>query len=451
MKINFRNLSFVAAFFTVLYTSSGCNESTILGNNLIPPGDFVNAKDTTINGIIANNILTYDSSIINGYTYFKRILGSITADQVFGKTTAALYMQVGLPSSGFTFAGTGQTLDSVVLSVSYMGYIGDSASSQTFRVYRMNEPGFKIDSNYRYNKPLSYNPGELLGTATVTPLGLRDSVSIYGTKETAQLRIKLSSAFGNDLLAQTADGAFKNDSAFRAYLKGFAIMPDTMSANNKNMIYVDMNNANTKLTVFYKNSTKDSLRATFAFNSLNSAHSTFFLRNYNGSEASKYINTNNPAGDSILFLQTNPGVFTRIKIPGLENFPNALINKAELVITQVTVGQPDRNDIFVEPNTLTLRQYTNGDSTKLPVDYSGGSDYFGGKKQVVTNFGGVMIAQYKFNLARYLQLLIKKTETNNGFKLEGYSPLVMDVPRVKAGGSGNSQYSIKLRIIYTKP
>ncbi|RFS19553.1 DUF4270 family protein [Chitinophaga silvatica] len=452
MKINFRNLSFLATYITLLFGAAGCNKSTILGGSLIPPGDLVNSQDTIITDIIANNILRYDSSILNGQNAYKKILGSINTDPVFGRTQAFVFMQVSLPKSDFTFDGTGQTLDSVVLSVSYAGYSGDSSTPQTFRVYRMNEPGFTIDSNYAYNKVLGYNKGELLGTATVTPISLRDSVNIYGNMQAAQLRIKLSSAFGNNLLQQTTDGAFKNDSSFRDYLKGFAIVPDTSLGNTSNMIYLDLNNSNTKLSVFYKNSTDDSLIATMGFNQYASAHANYFIRNYNGSQAARFINSNNPNGDSLLFLNAAPGLFTNIKIPGLENFPNVLINKVELVITEVTNGPTDRNDIFIPPTSLSLRQYTNGDTTKIPVDYNvGGASYFGGTRQVVTNFGGVQVSQYTFNLANTVQRFIKKLDPNNGFRLEGYSPLYMDVNRVKAGGSNLSQYNIKLRIIYTKP
>ncbi|WP_212004138.1 DUF4270 family protein [Chitinophaga sp. HK235] len=452
MKINFRNLSFVAASFALLYGASGCNESTILGKGLIPPGDFVNAQDTTINGIIANNILRYDSSLINGFNRYEKALGSITTDPVFGKTHAFVFMQVGLPTSAFTFAGTGQTLDSVVLSLDYLGFKGDSTTSQTFRVYRMAERGFTRDSNYAYNKPLAYNPGELLGTATITPIALRDSVSVYGTKETPQLRIKLSNTFGNDLLQQKSDGAFANDSSFRAYLKGFALVPDTTSGTNRNMLYFDMNNANTKLTVFYKNSTQDSLRATFAFNNSSSGHSNFIARNYNGSEASRFINTGNASGDSILFLQSTPGLFTNLLIPNLENFPNVIINKAELVITQITVGSADMNNIFTEPANLSLVQYTgSGDSLKNVIDFNMGAQYFGGGKQTITNFGGVRVSQYAFNIGRFMQMLIKKQESNTGFKLRVVPTTFADVDRLKAGGTKLSQYNIKLRIIYTKP
>ncbi|MBO9730961.1 MAG: DUF4270 domain-containing protein [Chitinophaga sp.] len=453
MKINFRNLSLLATYITLLYAATGCNKSTLLGSGLIPPGDFVNAQDTVISGIIANNYERYDSSVRNGNTAYAKVLGSINTDPVFGKTHAFVFTQVSLPQSAFTFEGAGQTLDSVVLSLAYSGYAGDSTGPQTFRVYRMTDTKFTIDSNYAYNKVQPYNPGELLGTATVTPLSLRDSVSIYGAKEAAQLRIKLSTAFGNELLSQKSDGAFKNDSTFRAYLKGFAIVPDTNLGTNRNMLYLNLNDARTKLTVFYKNSEKDSLRATLAFNQYSSAHANYFTRNYNGSQASRYINTKNPKGDSILFLNASPGLYTRLTIPGLENFPAVMINKAELVITQITSGASDMNNIFIEPGSLSLRQYGNGDSTKIPIDYytSGGAAYFGGTRQVITNFGGIQVVQYTFNLANTLQRFIRKLDTNNGFKLEGYSPLYMDVNRVKAGGSNLSQYNIKLRIIYTKP
>lgn len=455
MKINFRNLSFLATYITLLYGATGCNKSTILGSGLIPPGDFVNAQDTVINGVIANNILRYDSSILNGRNAYNKILGSITTDPVFGRTHAFVFTQVSLPKSAFTFDGTGQTLDSVVLSLSYSGYTGDSSTPQTFRVYRMSETGFNIDSNYAYNKALAYTP-QVIGTATVTPLSLRDSVSVYGAKETAQLRIRLSDAFGQELLNQKSDGAFATDSAFRAYLKGFAIVPDTNLGTNRNMIYLNLANSNTKLTVFYKNTTDDSLRATMAFDQYASAHANYFTRNYNGSQAARFINTNNPNGDSILFLNAAPGLYTKFTIPGLENFPNVLINKAELVITQITSGPGDMNNIFIEPGSLSLRQYGNAanDSTKLPADYystGGGASYFGANRQVITNFGGVQIVQYTFTLTNTLQRFIKKLDVNNGFRVEGYSPLYMDVSRVKVGGSNLSQYNVKMRIIYTKP
>jgi hypothetical protein len=457
VKINFRNLSLAAAVFSVLRLSTGCSEATLLGKDLIPGGDFVNASDTTLNNLIAHNILRFDSAVFTGRGNFGSVLGSITNDPLVGKSSGLVYMQVGMANSAFTFQGSGQTLDSVVLSVGYSGYFGDSLLPQTFRVYRMSEPDFKIDSNYRYNQALSYNAGELLGTATINAKGLQDSVSVYGTKEGPQLRIKLDPAVGTSLLQQTSTGNFATDSSFHVYFKGLAIVPDTVTATNSTMLYMALNAVETKMTVFYKNTENDSLRAVFPFYSYTgyNAHANYFTRNYQGSEAANYINTNRPEGDSLLFLQEAPGLYTKFTIPGLDQFPRSVINKAELVITQVTRGPIDKNDIYTVPDYLFVRQYVSGDTTKPIIDYgnpnSPNQPYFGGQKTVITNFGGTQVVQYTFNVARYVQLLLAGKDINNGFKLEAVSNgRNIDLHRVKVGGGDLSTYNMKLRVIYTK-
>lgn len=453
MRVIFRNLGLVAAFFTLLYTTAGCNEATILGNELIPGKDFVNGEDTTITGIITHNIWKTDSAVFTGRGNYNKILGSITNDPLFGRAHAFVYTQMSLPSNAYSFPGSGHKLDSVVLSLGYDGYFGDSMSTQTFRVYRMKEPNFRVDSNYRYYQALAYDAGELLGTATVIPLGIKDSISVYGVKEGPQVRIRLSNAFGNQLLQQTSTTGFTNDSTFRAFLKGFAIVPDTSLSTNHNMLYLDMTLPETHLTVFYSNTENDSLRTSFGFGGA-AAHANYFVRNPAGSQAAQYLNTNNPAGDSLLFLTDAPGMFTKITIPNLENFPNSVINKAELVVTEITTGPGDLNNIYSEPDYLFLQQYVNGDTTRPVIDYGNPQNpnqpYFGGEKTEVANFGGVKVAQYKFNIARFMQFLLRKQETNTGFKLEALSPRNIDVHRVKIGGGKHSQYNLKLRIIYTK-
>lgn len=453
MRVIFRNLGLVAAFFTLFYISSGCNEATILGNELIPGKDFVNGEDTTIIDIITHNIFKTDSTVFTGRGNYNKVLGAIVNDPLFGKVYGTVYTQMSLPSSAYSWPGSNQVLDSVVLSLGITGYYGDSLAPQTFRVYRMSEPDFKVDSNYRYYQKLAYNTGELLGTATVIPKNLKDSVSVYGTKEGPQLRIKLSTAFGNQLLQQTSTTGFTNDSTFRAFLKGFAIVPDTTLTTNRTILYANMTLPETHLTVFFRNSENDSLRTAFSFGAA-AAHANHYVRNFAGSQSAQYINTNNPNGDSLLYVTDVPGIFTKITIPGLENFPNSVINKAELVVTEIsTPGNEDA--IYSEPNFLFLQQYDslNGETTRPVIDYGNPQNpnqpYFGGDKTEVT-VGGVKVAQYRFNIARYMQFLLRKQEKNTGFKLEALSPRNIDVHRVKAAGGKHSQYGLKLRIIYTK-
>lgn len=454
MKINFRNLGFIAAFLTALYAFAGCNEATILGKDLIPGSEKVNVKDTTINNLITHNIDGVDSSVRTGQGNYWGVLGSITDDIIFGKSHAFLYTQVGLSQAEFTFAGTGQTLDSVVLYIGCDTIWYGNNSPLRMKVYRMNEPNFKIDSNYIYNRPLSYNSAEMLADQDVYPVYPRDSLYIYGTKYAPAIRIKLSAAFGNELLAQRADGAFKTDSAFREFFKGLAIIPDT--TNGRTMLYPNLNSGDTRIAVYYKNSTDDSLVASFPFQQYASAHANYYTHNYTNAEVAKYINTGKAVGDSVIYLQEAPGLYNTISIPGLENFNKAIINKAELVITEISSGAGGKDDVFTEPDRLSLYRYVTHDSLTTLLDYGNPANpdlaFFGGNRTVISDFGSIKVVQYKFNIARHLQFMIDKKIDNTLLKLEAVSTRYpIDLRRLKAGG-GNATppANIKLRIIYTQ-
>ncbi|UYQ95247.1 DUF4270 domain-containing protein [Chitinophaga horti] len=456
MKINIRNFSGALALMAALFAYTACNKATSLGVDLIPGSDNVNVKDTTIENIIANNIWQTDSAVFTGAANYTAVLGSITDDLVFGRTQGTLYTQVSLPNSGFSYSGTAQTLDSVILYIGYNGFYGDSMAPLKLNVYRMNEPKFRIDSNYRYYQKLGVDVAQQIGSATIIPRQLRDSIIVYGVKQTPALRIALTPAFGNLLLQQTTSGNFVNDSTFRAFLGGIAVVPDT-TVLGRNLLYLNLASTSTKLSVYYKSAENDSLVSSFAFDSYASAHANYFSRNYTGSEAAQYINTNNPLGDSLLFLQEAPGIYAKLKIPGLESIPKAIINKAELAITEVTFGSdPARDAIYTEPDRLMLAQYqaATGDSVKALVDYGNPTNpnlsYFGGQRTVISDLGIMKVVQYKFNIARHLQLLLDSKDTNFGLRLEALSSLNIDSRRVKVGGGNHSTYKMKLRIIYTQ-
>ncbi|WP_157963092.1 DUF4270 domain-containing protein [Chitinophaga deserti] len=453
MKIQFRTLGFAAAFLTALYAFSGCNEATVLGKELIPGSDKVVVKDTTINNLITSNIARVDSSIRTGNSYYQGVLGSITQDPIFGKTHGFLYTQVSLPKAEFTFEGTGWVLDSVVL---YVGcdtvWYGENAPLNV-KVYRMNEPNFKIDTAYMYNVPRSYDLSKEIGNAIINPVYPKDSLSIYGVKYAPQLRIPLKPSFGQELFQQRADGAFKNDSSFRDWLKGLAIVPDT--TNGRTMLYTNLNSGSTRITVYYKNSEKDSLMASFAFDPYSSAHANYVARNYTGKEVANLINTANPLGDNVVYIQEAPGIYTNIQIPNIADVPNAVINKAEIVITEINSGSAGLDNIFAEPERLMLRRYITHDSLAFLFDYGNPSSPdllgFGGNKIVISDLGPFKVVQYKFNIARHLQLAQQKKIENSVLKLEGWSSRMIDLPRLKAGGgSATPPANVKLRIIYTE-
>ncbi|MGX5819022.1 DUF4270 family protein [Chitinophaga lutea] len=452
MKINFRTLGYAAAACMGLYAFSGCNEATVLGKDLIPGGDLVNVKDTTLNNLITYNVAKADSSVWTGADIYTGALGSITDDPIFGKSHGFLYTQVGLPSSAFTFAGTGQVLDSVVLYVGVDTVWYGANAPINLKVYQMNEPTFKIDSYYSYTRPLAYDPAKLIGNVNALPVYPKDSLNIYGVKKAPALRIPLTSAFGNLLLQQRADAAFLSDSAFKVFLNGLAIVPDTLSG--RTMLFPTLANGVTRMDVYYHNSTDDSLIASFPFSTSSSGHANYFVRNYLGAEINQYINTNKP--EPMIYFQESPGTYVQLEMPGLENLPKSVINKAELVITEISSGLAGKDDVFAEPERLMLWRYITHDSLGYVVDYGNPSNpdlaYFGGNKTVISEVGGIKVVQYKFNIARHLQFIIDKKLDNSVFKLEAVSNRYnIDMRRVKAGGGNAIQpANIKLRVIYTQ-
>lgn len=451
---------------SILYAATSCNESTILGQSLVSSSEHVNTLSTDTFTVKAQTYYRPDDSLIANFQT-QMEAGAITGDPVFGRTTAITYSQFGLSSPAFTFTGTNPTLDSAVLSYRYAGYYGDSLSQQSYTVYRINDPTFS-DTVYYYlhqQIPIDHTP---LGTVTVSPYSLQDSVNVNGTMEPPELRIKLNSAFGQELMQQSATGAFTNDSAFHKLLNGLALVPDSTTAGRRSIIYLALNSAYTGITVFYHNSTTDSLQAYFPFNVQTCAFTEYVRRDYTGSEAAMHFgDTTSTQGDSLIYLQSSPGLFANISIPYLQNFPNAIINKAELIITQI----PDANaSAFAAPNYLFLYKYYNPTQDSLGYVYDAGAivnplthavqfsnlSYFDGTKKIITNAQGQQVAQYRINITRDLQHLISNNpsypEYNYGFRLVvmDASGQSIDPGRVVLGGGNNANCGIKLHVVYTK-
>ncbi|MHB1923030.1 MAG: DUF4270 domain-containing protein, partial [Chitinophagaceae bacterium] len=460
VKYLFRSIPAFILLCTISISNINCTQSTILGQNLVPGVDNIHTFLTDTFTVITNNILGTDSSVTGGINSgFENVLGTINSDPIFGNTNASIFLQMGLPNNQFSFQGSNLVLDSVVLYLNYNGVFGDSTTPEKFNVYRIEQPNFLLDSPYYSFSSINYDQGNILGTVTVSPQDLNQN-TVINYKDTVShlLKIRLSNALGNELLQNTANGAFSTDSTFHKLLNGLAIIPDS-NFGGRSLIYAGLDSVDTKLTVYYKNSTRDSLTSDFNFKSFTSAHANLVTRNYTGAEVSKYLNTQNLNGDSLIYLNGRPGIYTKIKIPFLQKFPGALINQAELVITQIPSGPGSGDDVFSAPNNLFLFQFDStghlGDFVDVIRDPTTNivqnPSYFGGNKTMVINKEGIPVAQYHFNISRYVQRLLtgKDPKGNYGFQLIVSDPNEA-FGRVKVGGGNKSEYRLKLNIIYTK-
>ncbi len=454
---------FTLSILFVLYGLTGCNEYTTLGDDI---SSGLNNEEVAQTDTFTINTETIRSSRDSVYsTQMTNVaIGAINTDPIFGNTTAALYSQFGLAQNNEDFLGPDPVLDSVILSVRYSGYYGDSTGKQTYTAYRITDPTFSDTSlKYYTHQKFNIDQGNPLGTITIAPEDISDSIQVVNSLQPAQLRMRLSNSFGNELLTKTANDALATDSSFHQWLNGIALIPDSTTAGKKSMIYFELNDDYTGISVFYHNNKEDSLFKYFPFKAKTGAWSNYRHHDYTGTAIKQAIGNEN--NDSLIYLQSRSGLFAKIEIPYLGNLDHLLINKAELTFTQI--ADPS-NELNTPPYELFLWQYKDAaqDSLGYLVDvgasyssYYGWQftnlSYFGGLREYTTNKEGAKVAQYRFNIARYVQQMVNAQpgeEKNYGLRLGILDPLQRgpNIGRVVLGGGKHSAYKMKLNIVYTK-
>lgn len=487
-----RNLPGIAVALLVFIAACTKIESTTIGTGLIPPIDGVNTFDTVLD-VVTGSFINPGADSLRVLRSDDHVIGTISNDPLFGKTTATTYFQLEPTFYKYFFQGNKLTynVDSAVLIMSYRGAFGDTSAAaipQTWEVRELTET-LRYDTTYDVRK--SFATGALLGTATINPSRLKDSVKYGFENARNQIRIRLSQAFANRLI-KTYDSlpgnAYASDSLFKENFKGFAVGPATGSSGNT-IIRINLLDTNTKLALFYNyKAHPDSVRRDTTVNYFRfrssidaySAHANYIKREYSGSQFAQFNNTGN--NDSLVFVQTAPGTMTKIRIPGLRNLPNVIVHRAELITRQVPDPLATVYDI---PGFLLLSTWDslNKQKSNVPNDF-----YISGGNLNIPDFGGYsadrdvpgvgIVQEYMFDLSRYVQGIVTRKDTSYTLLLSApvndsiqyYAPYPLNTlgvryylsaattnqpvnGRVRLGGGGMSAANplrMRLRIIYSK-
>ncbi len=475
---------------------------TTLGSDLIPAVDNVNTFDTSLTVNSGSSQLFLDSTRIGRDD--ANILGSINNDPIFGKSKGDLFAEFKPPFYPYFFGNVSDTInpvldprtgfDSVVLCVTVNGYYGDTTIPQRFQVYRMSNATTNFrDSLYLANFQPNAPYTQLLGQAIVQPSRLREFVKFRNGKDSVnnQIRIPLNNAFLNELISQDStenglNNAYFNDSLFKRFLTGLAVVSDASFGGNC-LIYTSLTDSRTRMEIHYRRKNKNQVDTTFsAFRvsigtiggSAASATANYFERNRSGAEF-----PGSPLNDAV-YMQTTPGSFVHLNIPGLSTFENAVVHRAELVMEQIPfTANPALDRQLETPAFLYLDLLDSTPAVKYKPIYfdlspsvsyfpdnnlgffpTGGIDfsYHGGfiryKNDQLT---GLVHGYYNFNVSRYVQNLITRRGFNYTLRLQ--APSVLNYygfnlafqnrlanGRVRLGGGNNPNYRMRLRIIYSK-
>ena len=462
------NLSGITIIILGVIFTSSCNENTILPPNLVPPIDNINTFQDTSLTVITNNIyqdsvltggLNGSTRVSNSSSYYHALGVLVTAD--FGKTVAGFHTEVLPPNNLFSYKGTNVEVDSIILAIPFRSSFGDTinAISQTFNVYRSLQSFSRDSAQFETTKDV-YDPSEVLASQQVNFNTFKtDSPSVGTGKLIPQLRFKLDPKFKDSLQKQIdlgANGAMATNATYNQWWKGFYVAPEDSSIGNTIGYF---NTYGTRMYIYYRytntSGTQDTTNSIFGFDANFSNRFCHITRNYAGSNANNLnlINTNNPVGDSILYLQSEPGLATLLRFPNLTTIDNHIVNKAELIFNSyystnlmsdtLKAGLIPRLQVFEVDETGT---------DKIVSDYvTFGTNFVDGKRYQVS-FLGMTFVQYRFALTETFQKAISQKNNTFTLKIMGLNAGTPGAYQSVIRGSSSSVTSMKpkLNLIYTK-
>lgn len=380
-----------ATFFCISFALVSCkkNETTI--------GKEVLSENQILNSLVTDTFTlktyTFKEDSVNSKNQRHALLGAIH-DPKFGVTNASFYSQVRLDNPGTTFFGNAPTVDSIVLSLGYAGYYG-KATSQTFEVHEITED-INTESDYYSFSSVNFNGSDLVvpGKGIITP---KPTTKVVVGTDTlgAQIRLPLVNSFATFLMNGVAGGNYATQEAFKLFFKGFHLKVTNSNPgfNQGGVLYFDLNNINTRLTIYYKD---DGVPKKYSY-LLNGSCTNFNHMDFNSAGSSFQNVLDNPsAGQQEFYAQafTSRAV---IEFPTLKDLPkNVLIHKAELIlpISYYT------NDLLYPSSKVT---------TGLRI-LAGSNKIFAGEEFLFKS----ELKEYKIDLRQHIQRVLVDQVPNNG-------------------------------------
>ncbi len=379
-----------------------------IGESIQPDKDLISLFHTDTIHISA---MSYLEDSIRTDKPERVLLGSMT-DPIFGTTVAGFYTQLRLSTTKHDFGENAQ-LDSLVLQLAYSGYYGDTMATQTLRAYELLE-SIHPDSAYYSTRTLEKS-SVLLAEQSFNPRPM----SLYPFHEDTlppliRIRLdKISNSLGEKLITAT-ENHVASDTAFKAFFKGLYLEAEAVSSGGALSMF-DLPLSLSRMTLYYKNAERDSLRYDYAISAAEARFNTFDHLGYQHADPqlkSQVLDGDTTLGEQLLYVQGSGGIKTKIKFTELQHFArniqgSIIINEAKLIIPAHIVDTA----IYTAPLKLSLMRIIEDNKYRVLEDQSSGEDYFGGG--YVRNQNA-----YQFRLTQYVQDMVDTGEDFENYGLQ---------------------------------
>ncbi|MCX7954008.1 MAG: DUF4270 domain-containing protein [Bacteroidales bacterium] len=411
-------------FLYILLILFSCKkEPSEIGLNLRQNDQLVKGFVTDTISIIAYTI--QEDSFTTDERSFQ-LLGSYL-DPVFGYTEASFVTQIFLTTSNVSF-GSNPIIDSVVMTLDYQSYYGDTTVSHNVFIYEI-EKDIYYDSVYYSNFKIDeYIPSQ----------NLIANFEYYPRPTSGLLHFKLSNEFGQKILNASQTDLTSNNS-FVKYIKGLYFKTEP-NYSKGSIISFNLLNPNSKITLYYHNDNNTNLKYDLIITN-KCARVNIFKHDYSYSTITSINDTT--GSDTLLYLQGAAGLNVLIKFPFIKQFSKLMpfaIVKADLVIP---IKEDHEASIYKTPSRLLLVSKNAKGAYELLPDYNVSTSYFNGNKDDTKK-------EYRFNIARYIQQLASGQKEDKGLILMVADNRVA-AHRVIIKNSNSLNRQMKLVITYIKP
>ena len=368
---------FRLTIFTLLTVFiSSCEKGILkMGSDVLPSSDFVTVK--SIDTLSVFSYTMFDDSVRTDNPT-KSYLGE-NYDPYFGTTTAGFVSQLRLNAA---WDEVPVTVDSVKLYLHILTTSGIQTSAHKLRLTEIADQIYTDSAYYSSNTRTPVRSAGYEISDIVLPALRTDTVN-----DVVLTLPGNGIDFGNHLFRNPAMLFHSNTTPdFRSYFKGFyfqmdpssdplllslSLVSDLTSYYNYFVLYGHAADGTVKEYSFIL----DAQKTNAAFNKYGHDYSTATL-------GDKMAHRNTTYRDTLSYLQSLDGVYTRVSLPGLQKLKNDAtfvryaINKARLIVpVKFTPTATDRYISKTLPASLRLR-YRTSTGVKIDVpDYTMGGSY----------------------------------------------------------------------------
>ena len=382
----------VFAVFSFLLNS--CTEKyTQIGIDLLPGKDFINIR--SVDTISIESFTDYRDSVPTRNKTFSYLGGLY--DPYFGNVSSDFVAQLRL-NQRWPYGGSPFTIDSVKLFLYIKGAKGLLGTSQEISLYEINEKLSEDSTYYSTRDPHAIN---FLGSFALPKI----------EKDTIQeLEVPLPISLGEYLTRDTTRLIQESsEKDFRNFFNGIYVTvkeggspPDKGEINGGPLLLIlsfDPNSYNIPfyIVLYYHTPTQSNLIFSFRINEKSVRYNRYY-HDFSTAEADKKIkHINDGLKDTLSYLQSFYGVYTRLRFNGLSAFRDSLpisVNRAKITVPVYTDGNIYKSSNIPSPVYLIYKT-TEGYSFIVP-DYYMSSDFYNGRFNSTT-------LNFTFNIVAFVQ------------------------------------------------